>query len=76
MLFLPVLSRPIPSGGWGRPMTSTERRRLRSLVRWPVSERIRVLRACDSPSRGVLYVPARGGGYDLVTHTVGVEVVS
>ena len=54
-----ILSTPIPAGGFGRPLTSTERRRLRAAGVQPVSERAIVLRHHDSPSVGLLYEPCR-----------------
>jgi len=65
-----ILTTTIPAGGWGRPLTSTERRRLRAIVAGPVSERTIVLRRHDSPSLGTLYEPSGDGfaiaGYPTV----------
>ena len=58
----PVLTSVIPAhAGYGRPLTSTERKRLIALgVSVPV--RTRVVRAFGSEYHGALYGPARGGG--------------
>ena len=65
---LDILTTSIPSGGWGRALTSTERRRLRELVPHPVSERTIVVRRGDQPTVGTLYEPISGGEacYSLV----------
>lgn len=60
----PILRSTIAPGGFGRPLTSTERRSLRALG-WRVSERAIVVRASfDRPNAGTVYFPARGGGWN------------
>ena len=62
-----VLTRVIPPGGFGRLLTSAERRRLRALG-WVVSERAIVVRS--GPHRlldGIVYRPnprRLGGGFN------------
>ena len=61
-----VLVRDIPAGGFGRPLTATERRAARALG-WSLSERAIVVRASGRADLGVVYNPAPrrlGGGYD------------
>jgi len=59
---LDILTTSIPFGGYGRPLTSTERRRLRKAAPGcPVSERMIVLRRHDQPTVGTLYEPTSDG---------------
>lgn len=63
-MFKPILRSPIPTGGFGRPLTSTEARDL------GVSRKCIVLRYADSPSRGIVYRPSPGGGFDKTSRKV------
>lgn len=63
MKFLSILNSEIPAGGYGRTLTSAELSNLRKSGR-PCSRGWIVLRYADSPTRGIVYRPARNGGYD------------
>ena len=57
-----VLDKPIPDGGYGRPMTLTEVRRLRRMMKSQkpelrVSNAAIVLRCFGNPDLGVVYNP-------------------
>ena len=70
MTRIPILQRDIPRGGYGRDLTSTERRDLRKhrASQEVVSNRAIVLRDHDSPSLGTVYNPLPGGGYGRTCH--------
>jgi hypothetical protein len=56
----PVLNSPIPTGGFGRALTSSECRRLRALG-WSCSTRWIVVRQVHDLDRlGIVYAPAAG----------------
>ncbi len=57
----PILSKPIPEGGFGRSLTSTEVRKLRACGVPKVSTRCVVVQA-GAPHIGTLYRPNTGGG--------------
>jgi len=58
-----ILNSPISRGGFGRNLTSAECRALRALG-WTVSERYVVVRQVSDIDRlGIVYYPARDGGY-------------
>lgn len=57
MVFQKVLNSPIPFGGWGRLLTSTEVQSLKKLG-YRVTRRFVVIRiAHDEDSRGIVYEP-------------------
>jgi len=58
-----VLNSSIPQGGFGRNLTSTECKKIRSYG-YSCSEKWIVVRAFDSPSYGIVYKPSKNGGYD------------
>ena len=58
-----ILNSEIPSGGFGRKLTSSELKKLREnghscSTGWIVT------RAYDSPNHGIVYRPGKTGGYD------------
>jgi hypothetical protein len=65
----PVRTQPIPKGFPGRNLTRTECARLRARGH-RCSPRDIVMRHADSPSLGIVYRPAQGGGF---THA-GIDV--
>jgi hypothetical protein len=67
-----VLNSSIPTGGFGRPLTSSEIRALRREGRFSVSNRAIVVQA-GADYRGYLYEPRDGGfsGGSVVLETRG-----
>jgi hypothetical protein len=63
MNWLPILTRSIPAGGFGRSLTATECRRLRAQG-YRLSRRWIVVRHADRDHLGIVYQPSRRGGYD------------
>ena len=58
-----ILNSPIPFGGFGRKLTSTECKKLRANGH-KCSETWIVTRAYDSPHNGIVYYPCKTGGYN------------
>ena len=57
-----ILRKRIPQGGFGRPLTSTERRELRALG-MSCSNKCIVVQAHGDPYSGIVYNPCPTGGY-------------
>jgi hypothetical protein len=65
-----ILRSPIPTGGFGRKLTSTERRDLRSSGVAAKLGGIVIRSSSDAEWRGYVYNPAKGGGYSSLNATV------
>ena len=58
-----ILNKPIPQGGFGRRLTSSEIKKIRANG-WKCGKNWIVVRAYDSSSAGIVYSPCKTGGFN------------